>query len=320
MRIRCGCCSRFASVARDVPTKSGLMLGLGETDAEIVEVMHDLRRHGVEMLTVGQYLQPRPGNLPVLRYVAPGTVRRAGRAGPRDGIHARRLRAARALELPRRPAGERGRLLIQAIHTPRRHPWTIRLHPSRSTSRCTSRSSRPSSSACCSGHFYPHTGEAMKPLGDGFIKLIKMIIAPIIFCTVVVGIAGMEDMKKVGKTGGLALLYFEIVSSIALVVGLVIINIVQPGAGMNIDPASLDTKGIAAYTGPGKMQGTDRLPAQRHPEHRGRRLRQGRDPAGAAVRGDVRLRAAQVRRPRHAGVRLHREVLARAVRRSSATS
>ena len=106
------------------------------------------------------------------------------------------------------------------------------------------------------GHFWPQAGEAMKPLGDGFIKLIKMIIAPIIFCTVVVGIAGMEDMKKVGKTGGLALLYFEIVSSIALVVGLVIINIVQPGAGMNIDPATLDTKQVAAYTGPGKMQGT----------------------------------------------------------------
>ena len=106
------------------------------------------------------------------------------------------------------------------------------------------------------GHFYPHTGELMKPLGDGFIKLIKMIIAPIIFCTVVVGIAGMEDMKKVGKTGGLALLYFEVVSTIALIVGLVIINVVQPGAGMNIDPATLDTKNIAAYTGPGKLTGT----------------------------------------------------------------
>ncbi len=106
------------------------------------------------------------------------------------------------------------------------------------------------------GYFAPATGEAMKPLGDGFIKLIKMIIAPIIFCTVVVGIAGMEDMKKVGKTGGLALLYFEIVSSIALVVGLVIINIVRPGAGMNIDAASLDTKGIAAYTKPGQMTST----------------------------------------------------------------
>jgi aerobic C4-dicarboxylate transport protein len=106
------------------------------------------------------------------------------------------------------------------------------------------------------GHFYPATGVEMKPLGDGFIKLIKMIIAPIIFCTVVVGIAGMEDMKKVGKTGGLALLYFEVVSSIALVVGLLIVNLVQPGAGMNVDPASLDTKAVAAYTGPGKMAGT----------------------------------------------------------------
>ena len=106
------------------------------------------------------------------------------------------------------------------------------------------------------GHFNPELGSAMKPLGDGFIKLIKMIIAPIIFCTVVVGIAGMEDMKKVGKTGGLALLYFEVVSSVALVVGLLIVNFIQPGAGMNVDPASLDTKGIAAYTGPGKMQST----------------------------------------------------------------
>jgi len=106
------------------------------------------------------------------------------------------------------------------------------------------------------GHFYPETGVAMKPLGDGFIKLIKMIIAPIIFCTVVVGIAGMEDMKKVGKTGGYALLYFEIVSSIALIVGLTIVNVVQPGSGMNIDPATLDTRGIAAYTKPGQMQGT----------------------------------------------------------------
>ncbi len=106
------------------------------------------------------------------------------------------------------------------------------------------------------GYFYPSTGEAMKPLGDGFIKLIKMIIAPIIFCTVVVGIAGMEDMKKVGKTGGLALLYFEVVSSIALVVGLVLVNVLKPGAGMNIDAATLDTKAIAAYTGPGKMTGT----------------------------------------------------------------
>ncbi|WP_295985707.1 dicarboxylate/amino acid:cation symporter [uncultured Variovorax sp.] len=104
------------------------------------------------------------------------------------------------------------------------------------------------------GHFYPDTGASMKPLGDGFIKLIKMIIAPIIFCTVVVGIAGMEDMKKVGKTGGMALLYF--VSSIALIVGLVLVNVLKPGAGMNVDVSQLDTKSIAAYTGPGKMQST----------------------------------------------------------------
>jgi aerobic C4-dicarboxylate transport protein len=106
------------------------------------------------------------------------------------------------------------------------------------------------------GYFFPETGAAMKPLGDGFIKLIKMIIAPIIFCTVVVGIAGMESMKTVGKTGGYALLYFEAVSSLALIVGLVMINALQPGAGMNVDPASLDTKSIAAYAAPGKMQST----------------------------------------------------------------
>ena len=106
------------------------------------------------------------------------------------------------------------------------------------------------------GHFYPGMGESMKPLGDGFIKLIKMIIAPIIFCTVVSGIAGMENMKTVGKTGGYALLYFEIVSSISLVIGLIIVNWVAPGAGMNIDASTIDTKSIKAYTDPSKMQGT----------------------------------------------------------------
>src|SRR3954447_4900592 len=106
------------------------------------------------------------------------------------------------------------------------------------------------------GYFKPELGVDMRPLGDGFIKLIKMMIAPIIFCTVVVGIAGMEDMKKVGKTGGYALLYFEIVSTVALIVGLTIVNVIHPGAGMNIDPASLDTKAVSAYTKPGQMQST----------------------------------------------------------------
>ena len=106
------------------------------------------------------------------------------------------------------------------------------------------------------GHFYPEAGKHMKPLGDGFIKLIKMMIAPIIFCTVVIGIAGMEDMKKVGKTGGLALLYFEVVSTFALIIGLVLVNVFKPGQGMDVDVSTLDTKAIAAYTGPGKMVGT----------------------------------------------------------------
>lgn len=79
------------------------------------------------------------------------------------------------------------------------------------------------------GHYYPELGAQMKPLGDAFVKLIKMIIAPVIFCTVVTGIAGMESMKAVGRTGAVALLYFEIVSTIALIIGLIIVNVVQPG-------------------------------------------------------------------------------------------
>ncbi len=106
------------------------------------------------------------------------------------------------------------------------------------------------------GHLQPDTGAAMKPLGDAFIKLVKMIIAPIIFCTVVTGIAGMKDMKKVGRTGAYALLYFEILSTVALLVGLVVVNVVQPGAGMHVDPATLDTKALSQYAAPGKMQST----------------------------------------------------------------
>jgi len=106
------------------------------------------------------------------------------------------------------------------------------------------------------GYLHPETGAAMKPFGDGFIKLIKMMIAPIIFCTVVLGISGMEDMKSVGKTGALAILYFEILSTVSLVIGLVIVDLVRPGVGMNVNMATLDVKAVAAYTGPGKMQTT----------------------------------------------------------------
>jgi aerobic C4-dicarboxylate transport protein len=108
----------------------------------------------------------------------------------------------------------------------------------------------------CLGYFYPETGEAMKPLGDGFIKLIKMIIAPIIFCTVVTGIAGMEDMKKVGRVGAKALIYFEVVSTFALVIGLLVVSIVQPGVGMNADVSKLDTRALSTYIAKADSQST----------------------------------------------------------------
>jgi aerobic C4-dicarboxylate transport protein len=98
------------------------------------------------------------------------------------------------------------------------------------------------------GHFRPETGADMKPLGDGFIKLIKMIIAPIIFCTVVTGIAGMEDMKKVGRVGAKALLYFEVVSTVALMIGLLVVSVIKPGVGMNADVSKLDTKALETFT------------------------------------------------------------------------
>ena len=97
------------------------------------------------------------------------------------------------------------------------------------------------------GHFYPNTGKALKPLGDGFISLIKMMIAPVIFCTVVHGISSMGDLKRVGRVGLKALLYFEVVSTIALAVGLLVGEIIQPGNGFNIDPATLDPKAVATY-------------------------------------------------------------------------
>ena len=97
------------------------------------------------------------------------------------------------------------------------------------------------------GHFYPAFGEQLKPLGDGFIRLVKMIIAPVIFLTVATGIAGMNDMKKVGRVAGKAMIYFLVFSTLALIVGLIVANTVQPGAGMNIDPATLDAKAVATY-------------------------------------------------------------------------
>jgi aerobic C4-dicarboxylate transport protein len=100
------------------------------------------------------------------------------------------------------------------------------------------------------GHFYPAFGASLKPLGEGFIKLVKMLIAPIVFSTVVTGIAKMGDLKKVGRVGLKALIYFEALTTVALVIGLVVGKWIQPGAGMNVNPATLDTKAIASYTAP----------------------------------------------------------------------
>ncbi len=105
------------------------------------------------------------------------------------------------------------------------------------------------------GVLWPHFAQQLQPLGDGFIKLIRLLIAPIIFCTVVTGIAGMAKLRDVGKAGGLALIYFEVLTTLALVIGLLVVNLVKPGAGINADPASLDTRAISQYVAPAAMPG-----------------------------------------------------------------
>ena len=105
------------------------------------------------------------------------------------------------------------------------------------------------------GFLDPALAQRMQPLGEGFIKLIKMMIAPIIFCTVVTGIGGMEKLREVGKAGGLALLYFEVVTTLALLIGLVVVNVFKPGAGLGIDVSRLDTHAVAQFTQPGKLPG-----------------------------------------------------------------
>jgi aerobic C4-dicarboxylate transport protein len=106
------------------------------------------------------------------------------------------------------------------------------------------------------GHFKPEFGASLKPLGDMFVKLVKMLIAPIVFATVVTGIAKMGDLKKVGRVGGKGLLYFEVLTTIALGIGLLVGKVIQPGAGMNVNPATLDTKSIATYTTASKTHNT----------------------------------------------------------------
>jgi aerobic C4-dicarboxylate transport protein len=110
------------------------------------------------------------------------------------------------------------------------------------------------------GYLWPETGAAMRPLGDGFIKLVRMMIAPIIFCVVVVGIAKIGDLKAVGRIGVKALVYFEVISTIALIVGLVVVNVLRPGVGINADPASLDANAVSSYASTAeKLSTTDFL-------------------------------------------------------------
>src|SRR5713226_5884260 len=105
------------------------------------------------------------------------------------------------------------------------------------------------------GHYFPNTGVALKPLGDGFISLIKMMIGPVIFCTVVHGIGSMRDLKKIGRVGVKTLFYFEAVSTLALGIGLLVGEVLQPGRGFDIDPATLDPKAVASYVTQAKQQG-----------------------------------------------------------------
>ncbi|GAO02487.1 dicarboxylate/amino acid:cation symporter [Anaeromyxobacter sp. PSR-1] len=127
------------------------------------------------------------------------------------------------------------------------------------------------------GHLFPATGASLKPLGDGFIKLVKMLIAPIVFATVVTGIAKMGDLRKVGRVGLKGLLYFEVLTTVALAIGLVVARLARPGAGMNVDPATLDTKAIASYTNGAQAHGTVDFLMNVIP----------RDVADAFARGDI---------------------------------
>src|SRR5512137_2310181 len=105
------------------------------------------------------------------------------------------------------------------------------------------------------GYLFPSFATKLKPLGDGFIKLVKMMIAPVVFCTIVSGIAGMQNIKKVGRVGIKALIYFEVITTLALIIGLVVINFLKPGSGMNVDPSTLDANAVSSYVTQSKTTG-----------------------------------------------------------------
>ncbi len=102
------------------------------------------------------------------------------------------------------------------------------------------------------GYFYPSFAVALKPFGDGFIKLVKMMIGPVIFCTIVSGIAGMQNTRKIGRVGIISIVYFEVVTTLALIIGLFVVNLFKPGVGMNVDPSTLDAKSVEAFVSQSK--------------------------------------------------------------------
>ena len=160
------------------------------------------------------------------------------------------------------------------------------------------------------GWLWPETGRSLKPLGDGFIKLVKMIITPVIFLTVVTGIAGMADLKAFGRVGLKAMAYFLTVSTFALAVGLAVANVVRPGEGLNVDPRTLDAGAVASYVDAGARADRHRLHPRHHSGHARQRLHLGRDPAGAARRDPVRDRARTDRRERRGLLALMRSLTA----------
>ena len=165
------------------------------------------------------------------------------------------------------------------------------------------------------GKFYPNAGVRMQPLGDAFIKLIRMLIAPIIFCTVVHGIARMMDMARVGRVALKAILYFEVLTTVALVIGLAAVNLWQPGSGMNVDLAHVDTSAVQTYVAHPQSRERDAVSDEHYSEHICGRVRGWQRAAGAAdFRALCGFALMQTGRARQAGGRFHRIRIAHAVR------
>src|SRR6266480_4402403 len=140
------------------------------------------------------------------------------------------------------------------------------------------------------GHYFPNTGVALKPLGDGFISLIKMMIGPVIFCTVVHGIGSMRDLKKIGRVGVKTLVYFEAVSTLALAIGLIVGEVLQPGRGFRYRPGDARSQCRRQLCSPRQGRGPGRPPAGDHPRDVHRCVRQRRSPASPAGLDSDRLR------------------------------